>query len=65
MSYERLQDGHKKTLGFLDRGRDDRVTALNENRERVGYYDKASNKTYDAHGNVVGYGDLTASLMSR
>jgi len=49
-------------LGFLDH-EPHRIRVRDKEGRYCGYYNKKSNKTYNASGQVIAHGDITVSLI--
>jgi hypothetical protein len=49
-------------LGFLD-NESHRIRVRDKEGQYCGYYDKRSNKTMNAAGQVIAQGDITVSLI--
>ena len=64
MNRNRLTDARYRTTGYIDTGADGRQTGRDARFRTVGYYDPRSNITRDAQFQMVGTGNLLASLIA-
>jgi hypothetical protein len=63
MVRETLRDKRRKIIGFTETLNDETEIILDKHGNRLGEYDRYVNVTRDAHGNLVGFGNLLAWLL--
>ena len=62
MALEKLTDWTGKIIGWTD-WQGSKKWLYDFNHRKLGYYDKATNKTYDWQNRIVGNGDIITTLL--
>lgn len=63
MPIEYISDSRQHIIGSIETTARGTQIAYNKDRERVGLFEPASNRTYDSRGRFVGTGDQLARLI--
>jgi hypothetical protein len=58
-----IRDGRNQIKGYLEHSESDRLRAYDKHNVLAGYYSANMDRTYDAHGRIVGMGDQRMILL--
>ena len=58
-----IRDSHNQIKGYIEQEDKERTRAYDKHNVLAGWFSKNMNRTYDAHGRVVGMGDQRMILL--
>ena len=59
-----IRDEHNRIQGYIEEGSSERLRVYNKHHVLVGWYSENMDRTYDAHGKIVGYSDQRMILLT-
>lgn len=58
-----IRDSRNQIKGYIEEGDSERLRVYDKHNALAGWYSSNMDRTYDAHGTIVGYGDQRMILL--